>query len=272
MAHVRVDPTLDAFLRFDGVGLAMPRKARRKGRGRRGAVRRMAGDVKFENEVVLEDVNFAIQPGESVAVLAPRSSGRVELLRLAAATLLPDEGTVRRREAMVPMLDVSRTFSRGFTVRENIYVTGSMLGIPQQEMAELVPQIAERARVVKYLDSFLGGLNYTHRQRMAWSIAMATNARGYVIDNILEVGSPAYRAKCLAHAQRLRADGVTFLMVSDVPDQVRAFCDRALLIQGNQVVESDIETGLEWFATVSDMEAPVRDSGRAERDEPEDDD
>lgn len=272
MARLQVDPDLDVFLRFDGVSLSMPRKARRKGRGKRGAVRRMAGDVTFQNEVVLEDVSFEIAPGESVAVLAPRNSGRVELLRLAAATLLPDVGTVARRAPLVPMLDVSRTFSRGFTVRENIYVTGAMLGIPEAELPALVPQIAERAKVTKYLDTFLAGLNYTHRQRMAWSIAMATNASGYAVDNILEVGNPEYRAQCLAYAQQLRADGVTFLMVSDVPEQIRAFCDRALLIKGTQVVESDIESGLAWFATVSDMEPRERHSGRVDRDDNEDDD
>ena len=271
MAHLRTDPDLDVYLRFDHVGLSMPRKSRRKGSGKRGAMRRMAGDVKFENEVVLEDVTFSIAPGESVALLAPRDSGRVELLRLAAATLLPDVGSVQRSDVLVPMLDISRTFSRNFTVRENIYVTGSMLGIPQEQLPALVPVIAERARVTKHLDRFLAGLNYTHRQRMAWSIAMAVNARGYVVDNILEVGNLEYRAQCFAHAQELRADGVTFLMVSDVPEQVRAFCDRALLLKGTRVFESDIESGLEWFATVSDLDPGRRDSGRADRDDSEDD-
>lgn len=258
MARLTVDPALDVMLRFEGVSLSMPRKVRRKGAGRRGAVRRMAGDVKRETELVLEDVSFSIAPGESVAVLAPRDSGRGELLRLACATLLPDAGTVRRRAAITPMFDIARTFARGFTVRENIYATGSMLGIPQARMAALVPRIAEQARVTRQLDSFLSELSHTARQRIAWSIAMATEASAYAVDNILEVGKPDYRAMCLAHAQELRASGVTFLMVSDVPEQVRAFCDRALLIQGTRVVEADIESGLAWFATVADDEGPRR--------------
>ena len=271
MARLRVDPELDAFLAFDGVSLSMPRKSRRKGAGKRGAVRRMAGDVTLRNELVLEDVTFAIQPGESVAVLGARDSGRVELLRLAAATLLPDAGSVRRQDVVVPMFEISRTFARGFTVRENIYVTGAMLGIPEDRLPALIPVIAERARVTKHLDRFLGELNYTHRQRIAWCIAMAVEGRGYAVDNILQVGNPDYRRMCLDHAQALRAAGVTFLMVSDVPDEVRAFCDRALLVQGNRVVESDIESGLAWFATVSDVE-PVRDPGRVDRDDSEDED
>lgn len=269
MARIHLDPTLDAELSFEGVSLSMPRKARRKGAGRRGAVRRMAGDVTLRNELVLEDVSFSLRPGESVAVLGARDSGRVELLRLAVGTLLPDAGSVRRRELVVPMFEIARTFARGFTVRENIYVTGCMLGIDEDRMSALVPRIAEQARVTKHLDRFLAELNHTARQRMAWSIAMAVEGRAYAVDNILEVGNPEYRRQCLAHAQRLRADGVTFLMVSDVPEQVRAFCDRALLIQGTSVVESDIESGLAWFATVSDVE-PVRDP--LDREDPEDED
>lgn len=258
MARLTVDPDLDVMLRFEGVSLTMPRKVRRKGAGRRGAVRRMAGDVKRETEVVLEDVSFSIAPGESVAVLASRDSGRGELLRLACATLLPDAGTVRRRTPITPMYDISRTFARGFTVRENIYVTASMMGIPEARVTALVPQIAEQARVTRQLDGFLADLSHTARQRIAWSIAMATQAPMYAVDNILEVGKPDYRAMCLAHAQSLRAQGVTFLMVSDVPEQVRAFCDRALLIQGTHVVEADIESGLAWFATIADEDGPRR--------------
>lgn len=258
MARLVIDPGLDAVLRFDGVTLSMPRKTRRKGAGKRGAVRRIAGDVKLAQETVLEDATFAIRPGESVAVLAPRDSGRTELLRLACGTLLPDAGTVRRSTAITPMFDIARTFQRGFTVRENIYATSCMLGIPQARVAGLVPAIAERARVTKQLDGFLADLSHTARQRVAWSIAMATDARAYAVDNILQVGKPDFRELCMAHAQSLRAQGVTFLMVSDVPDQVRAFCDRALLIQGTRVVEADLETGLAWFATVADEEGPRR--------------
>ena len=265
MARLVVEPELGDAVAFDDVRLSMPRRRRRKGGGRRHRLRRMAGDVRWIEETVLEGVTFRVEPGESVAVVGLRSGPRREVLRLAAGTLLPDAGTVRRNRPWIPMIEIGRTFSRGSTVRQNIHVTGCLLGMEPEAITDALPAIAEQAGVTAMLDRFLGRTAYLVRQKLAWSIAMAagpaigTNA--YAIDNILLVGDDAFRAQAAEHADRLRVSGATLLLVSDLPTQVRRYCDRAVYLDGTAAIETDVESAL----------AMLREARAASREEEPDD-
>lgn len=265
MARLVVEPELGSAVAFDGVRLSMPRRRRRGGGGRRQRLRRMAGDVRWIDETVLDGATFRVEPGESVAVVGLRGSARREVLRMAAATLLPDAGTVRRDRPWIPMIEIGRTFSRGSTVRQNIHVTGCLLGMSPEAVAEALPAIAEQAGVTAMLDRFLGRTAYLVRQKLAWSIAMAAGPSigtdAYAIDNILLVGDDAFREQAVEHADRLRASGATFLLVSDLPAQVRRYCDRAVYLDGPTVVETDVESAL----------AMLREARAAARDEEPDD-
>jgi ABC-type polysaccharide/polyol phosphate transport system ATPase subunit len=74
------------------------------------------------------------------------------------------------------------------------------------------------------------------RQRLAWSIAMAVDARAYAIEQVLIVGERDFRQKCWTHVDLKREDGVTFLLASDSQKQFRRFCDRAILLDGGAVL------------------------------------
>lgn len=271
MARLTIDPTLDAAVAFEHVTLTMPRRRRRGGGGRRHRLRRMAGDVRWTQRLVLEDASFAVEPGESVAVIGLRSGPRTEVLRLAAGTLLPDRGIVRRSRPFLPMIEIGRTFSRGYTIRQNIHATAALLGMAPSDIAAALPAIAEQAGVTSGLDRFLGRTAYLVRQKLAWSIAMAAapaiGADAYAIDNILLVGDEAFRERARAHAEQLRAAGATFLLVSDLPEQVRWFCDRAIYLDGTSAVSTDIDSAL---AMLREARARAREDD-APPDEREDD-
>ncbi len=95
----------------------------------------------------LTDVSFRIEPGESVAVVGPKGPGRQALLRLAAGTLRPDEGTVRRNRPIVPMIEVARAFARMYTIRQNIYIVGGLLGMTPAQIEEQTSRISPSAPV-----------------------------------------------------------------------------------------------------------------------------
>ena len=127
--HVpRIDPTLDAIVEFRDVSIKMPRHRRRRGGGRRQRLRRFAGEIRRDEIKALVDVSFSVQPGESVAVVGPKGLGRQALLRLAAGTLRPDSGRVSRSVPIVPMIEVARAFARAYSIRQNIYIVGGLLG------------------------------------------------------------------------------------------------------------------------------------------------
>ena len=235
MSRVAITAGLDAVVEFDSVTMRMPRRRRRKGAGRRQRLRRIAGEVRREELEVLSNVSFSIQPGESVAIIGPKGPGRQALLRLAAGTLRPDQGQVRRGRRIVPMIEVARALQRSYTVRQNIFIVGGLLGMAHEHIDEALPGIAEQAGVTKMLGRYMNAAPPTVRQKLAWSIAMSVGADAYAIDQTLVVGEKGFRQQCWTHVDNLRENGATFLLSSDSPKQFQRFCDRALYIADGRI-------------------------------------
>ena len=236
MARQRLDPDLESMLLFTDVGINILKGRRRQGGGRRHRLRRFVGEQSRTGSWVLRGVSTQIAAGESVAVLGLKNSGRTEFLRLAAGTLIPDEGVVRRRAQVLPMIDLGRAFGRGFTVRQNIYLLGGLLGLTPDKVESALPEIVETARLAPNIDKYLRGASALTRQKLAWAIAMAVNAPVVAADEMLVVGDVEFRKRCLAHVERLRAAGTTFLVSTDVPRKFEGFFDRAIVLHNGGVV------------------------------------
>ncbi len=251
MPKVTITPGLDAVLQFDGAGVRLPKVKRRKVGSSRNRLKRMRGDVARDDVWFVRDATFSVQPGEALAVVGHIGSGRDELLRLAAGTLLPDEGTVQRSVPVVPMVGLGGALNGAYTVRQNIYLLGGLLGMTQAEIVERLPTIVERADVAKILDKFLGDSSRLMRGRLAWSIAMATQSPAYAISQALTVGQPAFQQQCWEIIEERHAAGITFLAVSDKPSELKRFCDRAILMnEGRILADTTVENALELLREI----------------------
>lgn len=236
MARIRLVDDLDAVVRFEGAGIRLPRSRRRKGAGRRHRLRRLAGETKREDVWVLQDVSFDLKPGESLGVLSRRDIEQESTLRLASGTLLPDEGKVLRTESILPMIKVASVFGGGYTIRQNIFIVGGLLGLTVDEVRESLADIASFAGVDQILDKYLRNAPGGTRHRMAWALATAVPARAFAIHHALVVGEREFRQRCWTRMDAMREDGVSFLITSDSVKQFRRFSDRAILIDGGTVV------------------------------------
>jgi ABC-2 type transport system ATP-binding protein len=268
VSRVSIDPSLNAVVEFDNVTMRMPRRRRRRGSGRRQRLRRIAGEVRRDELQVLTDVSFSVQPGESVAVIGPKGPGRQALLRLAAGTLRPDEGTVRRSRRIVPMIEVARALQRMYTVRQNIYIVGGLLGMTREQVEDALPRIAEQAGVSNMLGRYMNAAPPSVRQKLAWSIAMSVEADAYAIDQTLVVGERSFRQQCWTHVDRLRENGATFILSSDSPKQFRRFCDRALyIVDGRLEADTTVPEALAAMRAARKEAREAGDSGSSEADE-----
>lgn len=246
MAHIPWDSNFDAAVEFANVSMRMPRRRRRRGSGRRQRLRRIAGEARREEVDVLRDVSFRVEPGESVAVLGSSGAGRQALLRLVAGTLRPDTGTVRRNRPIVPMIEVARSFARTYSIRQNIYLVGGLLGMTPAQVERRLPGIVETSGITIPLDRYLGAAPALLRQKLAWSIAMSVEADAYAIDRTIVVGDPAFRDQCWAHVEALRDRGATFVIATDSPRTLRNFCSRALVFSAGRLVsDSSMAEGIE---------------------------
>lgn len=245
MARFRIDPNLQAAVAFDTAGLWMPRASRRQGQGTRHRLRRLAGETRRERVRVLDDISLVIEPGQSVAILADAGAGCAELLRLAAGTLIPDEGQVRRRSAVVPMLDDSRCLDPSYTVRQNIYVVGALLGMPPDVVASRLKWIVDFTGANGMLDGYLRDTPRILRQRLVWATTMATEAAIFAIEESVVVGKEDAEERCWAHVEALRAAGTTFLVTSSDAEVLTRFCDRAIVLRDGRIAaDTTVEQAL----------------------------
>lgn len=267
MPHIHVNPALDAVVEFDDVGLHVMRRSRRKGTGKRKKMRRLAGEFQHEREWLLQGITMNVTPGESVAIIGHEDSGRDELLRLAAGTLIPDVGSVRRRQTILPMVGALRALDRSLTVRQNIFVIGGLLGMTPDESESKVNAIAAEAELLPKLDKYIGDARPIVKQKLVWSICMAVEADAYAISQIIVVGNEEFRAHCWERMEAKRAAGATFLLASDEPDFLVRFCDRSVVLHNGALVASTgVAEGLDLLETLPSS-APVRTKRRDDDDD-----
>ncbi len=246
MARAHVDPHLSEAVTFTDVALTMPRSQRRGGQGTRQRLRRLAGESSRQLVPLFDGLTTSIMPGEAVAILGGAKSGREEFLRLAAGTLVPDSGRVRSQHRVVALLDDSRILTPAYTTRQNIYLTAGLLGMTPAETTERLDWIVDMAQAAKWMDSYLRGAPRNMRQRLVWTVSMATRARIFAIENSLVIGEGAFQERCWAHVEELKASGVTFIVAADDREAITRFCDRAIVLKGGRVsADTSVEEGLE---------------------------
>ncbi len=249
MARFSIDPDLSSVMAFEDVSLTMPRADRRSGQGRRHRLRRLAGETKTRQVQVLDGISFEVRPGEAVAVLADDGEGCEEVLRLAAGTLMADGGTVRRRTRVVPMLDDSRCLDASYTVRQNIYVVGALLGMSPEEVAANLGWITRMADTGKWMDAYLSAAPKNLRQRIVWTTSMATRAEAFAIEESIVVGKDEVADRCWRHVEELRDAGVAFLVTSGDAQALERFCTRAIVLRDGRVIaDTSIGAALEMVS------------------------
>ena len=225
--------------------LSMPRTKRRQGSGRKHRLLRIAGETSRSMIPILDNVSFTISPGDSVAIVSGKPLLRTSLTRLVAGTLNPDSGSVVRSERVVAMIGIARAMGASFTLRQNAYLVGGLMGMTQEELTEKIPGIIKFADLGNYLDRYLRVAPSNARQRLAWSLAMAIDARVYAIDGTLVVGELEFRKKCWTAIDALREEGATFLISSHGGKHYRRFCDRGLYFdQGALIADTTVSKAL----------------------------
>jgi len=196
----------------------------------------------YEIFTVLKEVNFQAQNGECVGIIGDNGSGKSTLLKIIANILRPSRGAIKVKGKVTPFLELGVGFQPDLTVRENISVYGTVMGLSRKEIRDGMDEVIDFAGMRKFEDSKLKNLSSGMQVRLAFSTAIQTQPDILLVDEVLAVGDLDFQQKCFDVFNRYRQDGVTILLVSHDLNAVRRFCDKALLLRkGKQVAYG--ETG-----------------------------
>jgi lipopolysaccharide transport system ATP-binding protein len=185
--------------------------------------------------VVLENINLTVSRGEAVGVIGRNGSGKSTLLTLIAGALKPTRGTVRTRGRIGPLLELGASLCYDLTGRENILLSGVLLGATRREMRDRAEEIIEFSELREYIDEPMRTYSSGMVIRLAFSVATHIDPQILLIDEALAVGDLPFQQKCFARMVEFRQKGVAAVFVSHDMEAVNRFCDRALWLHDGHV-------------------------------------
>jgi ABC-type polysaccharide/polyol phosphate transport system ATPase subunit len=184
----------------------------------------------------LRDVNFGIYSGEAVGIIGENGSGKSTTLKLISRILEPTSGSVSVRGKVSALLELGTGFHPDLTGRENIFLNGSLLGMPRKEMLQRYESIVDFAELHEFIDTPIKHYSSGMVMRLGFAVAISVNPDILLTDEVLAVGDEAFQRKCLDHIAGLRRRGVTIVFVSHALDAVRSLCRRAIWLDRGKIV------------------------------------
>ena len=137
---------------------------------------------------------------------------------------------------LVPFIELGVGFNPELTGRENVYLNGALLGFSNKEMDAMYEDIWKFAELEQFQDQKLKNYSSGMQVRLAFSIAIRAKGDILVLDEVLAVGDAAFQQKCNDYFASLKGNQ-TVILVTHSMENVRKFCDRAILIDGGKIVD-----------------------------------
>jgi lipopolysaccharide transport system ATP-binding protein len=190
---------------------------------------------RFEILPVLNDISFKIRKGEMLGIIGKNGSGKTTLLKILAGILNPDKGSVKINGTIAPLLQLGTGFQGELTAKENIILSGLLLGFSKKEMLKRMNKIIEFAEIEKFADTKIKNFSSGMYARLAFSISIQINPDILLIDEILAVGDINFVKKSYNEFLKFREMGKTIIFVSHSLDHIKNLCDRAVLLNSGKI-------------------------------------
>jgi ABC-type polysaccharide/polyol phosphate transport system ATPase subunit len=213
----------------------------------------------------LEDVSLEVETGEAVGVIGRNGAGKTTLLQIIAGVLQPTRGAVSVEGRVTALLELGSGFNPEYTGRENILLSGQILGFSEEEMRRRMDVIVRFAELEGFIDQPVKTYSTGMLMRLAFASAIHVDPDVLIVDEALSVGDVYFQRKSLDRMEYFRKAGKTVLFVSHEPTLVQRFCARALWLEQGRVAmvgdAKEVVTSYQAFCARLEEER-LRDSAR----------
>ena len=223
----RVGATQGAY-RYRLLGEELADRVRRGGRRGQGEGKRTFW--------ALRNVSFEVAEGEVVGIIGRNGAGKSTLLKVLSRITAPTEGHVQIRGRVGSLLEVGTGFHPELTGKENIFLSGAVIGMRRAEIVRKLDQIIEFAGIEKFIDTPIKRYSTGMYLRLAFAVAAHLEADILLVDEVLAVGDADFQKKCLGKMAEIGATGRTVLFVSHSMPSLLRLCPRVILLDRGGVV------------------------------------
>lgn len=193
---------------------------------------------KDEVQHALKDISFEVKKGEFFGIVGRNGSGKSTLLKIIAGIYKPNRGSVHYNGKLVPFIELGVGFNPELTGRENVYLSGALMGFSSKEVDKKYKKIIEFAELERFMDQKLKNYSSGMQVRLAFSVAtILAESDILLIDEVLAVGDADFQRKCFNFFKKLKKYKKTVVFVSHDMDAIREYCDRVILIDKSSILD-----------------------------------
>jgi lipopolysaccharide transport system ATP-binding protein len=204
----------------------------------------------------LKDVSFEIKQGEVVGFVGRNGAGKSTLLKILSQITKPTAGRAELFGRVGCLLEVGTGFHAELTGRENIYLSGAILGMKKWEIDNKFDEIVAFSEIEKFIDTPVKRYSSGMYVRLAFAVAAHLEPEILIVDEVLAVGDAAFQRKCLGKMGDVAKAGRTVLFVSHNMAAVARLCGRGILLEnGFQTCVGSVDNVIDKYQMAATRDA-----------------
>jgi lipooligosaccharide transport system ATP-binding protein len=207
---------------------------------------------------VVDDVSFAIAPGECLGVIGPNGAGKTTTIRMALGLSVPDGGEIHyfasppgspdttlhmprdalAIKAQLGVVSQFDTLDPDFSCAENLLVYGRYFGMKDAAIRARIPELLEFAALTHKADAKPGELSGGMKRRLSLARALVNGPRLLLLDEPTTGLDPQARHLMWERLQVLLQQGKSILLTTHFMDEAERLCSRLLVLDhGRKIAE-----------------------------------
>lgn len=191
---------------------------------------------KLEVVEALKGISFDVKKGEILGIVGKNGSGKSTLLKAIAGIFSPDQGSIELETDSVSLLSIGVGFQKQLSGRENIILSGMLLGFSEQQVRDKMDEIIEFAGLGKFIDMPVKTYSSGMHSKLAFSITAVLETDIMLIDEVLSVGDAKFKKKSYKKMKELIMDeNRTVVIVSHSTETLEKLCTSLLWLHEGEI-------------------------------------
>jgi lipopolysaccharide transport system ATP-binding protein len=197
---------------------------------------RLGASRKVDAFWALRGIQLEVPRSSALGIIGRNGAGKSTLFKLLAGITAPTRGRIAIDGRLAALIEVGSGFHPELTGRENVFLSGAILGMRRREIADKLDRIVAFAGVERFIDTPVKRYSSGMYVRLGFAIAAHLEPDVLLVDEVLSVGDAEFQPKCLERIQQLKDLGTTSLFISHDLSAVERLCDRAVLLEAGEIV------------------------------------
>lgn len=184
----------------------------------------------------VKNVSFTVPKGQILGIIGKNGSGKSTMLKALAGIFNPDQGSIDLKGHTVSLMAIGVGFQKEVTGRENILLSGMLLGFSEDEIRAKMPEIIEFADLGRFIDMPVKTYSSGMHSKLAFAITAILETEIMLVDEVLSVGDTKFKKKSFAKMKELISNkDRTVVIVSHNNDTLKSLCDKLMWLHDGEI-------------------------------------